>query len=250
MTIVTSALGSGTVGTPFSLTLSATGGVPVYAWSATGLPDGLGINSESGVISGTPTRVGTFQVSVRVTDQAREVATRNYSMEVITSIVITSTLGNAVVGNPVSTTLAATGGSAPFTWTVLSGSLPAGIALSPEGTLSGTPTTPGVSSFVIQARDANGLTGSKQFSVQVISQLVITTENVPVAPFGVAYSTGLSATGGTPPYTWSLAGGALPAGLTLNSSGTITGTPTAAGSFSFTAQVADAATNDKRRSVL
>lgn len=242
LAISTSSLGNGTVGTPFSLTLSATGGTPAYSWSATGLPDSLGINGESGLISGTPTRVGTFQVSVRVTDQAREFATRNYSMEVVTSIVITSTLGNAVVGTPVSTTLAATGGSAPFTWTVLSGSLPPGIALSPEGVLSGTPTTPGVSSFVIQARDATGLTSSKSFSVQVISQLVITTENVPVAPFGVAYSTGLSATGGTPPYIWSLAGGALPAGLTLNSSGTITGTPTAAGSFSFTAQVADAAT--------
>ncbi|HYI94509.1 MAG TPA: putative Ig domain-containing protein [Bryobacteraceae bacterium] len=242
LAIVTSSLGSGTVGTAFSLGLSASGGTVPYTWSANGLPEGLSVNSGSGLISGIPTRTGTFQVSVSVRDQAGEVATRTYSMEVITSIVITSTLGNMVVGTPVSTSLTATGGTQPFTWSVVSGSLPAGLALTSEGILSGTPTNAGVSSFVIQARDATGLTGSKAFSVQVISQLVITTENVPAASFGVAYSAGLSATGGSAPYTWALAGGALPSGLTLNPAGTITGTPTAAGSFSFTAQVTDAAT--------
>jgi large repetitive protein len=241
LVITTQSLGNGVVGTPFSLMLTATGGAPSYSWSATGLPEGLSLNTETGLISGTPVRNGTSAVSVRVTDQDQTVAVRNYSMDVITQLVITSTLGNMIVGTPISTALAATGGRTPFTWTVLSGSLPQGLSLSSEGLLSGTPSAPGDSNFVVQVRDANGITGSKAFAVSVVAQLVITTESLPPASFGVSYSATIAATGGTLPYTWSAAGGALPPGLTLNPSGTVTGTPTAAGSFSFTARVADAA---------
>lgn len=239
LVITTPSLGTGVVETEFSLRMNAVGGSPDYRWSATGLPEGLSIHSETGVISGVPTRNGRFEVAVRVVDTDDEIAIRNYSMDVITQVNIISNLGSMIAGTPVSIALAATGGRAPLTWTVLNGSLPQGLSLSTGGLLTGTPTTVGESNFTIQARDANGVDGSKSFAVRVTAPLVITTETVPPAPFGAAYSSGLVATGGSAPYTWAVVGGNLPPGLSLGATGEMSGTPTTAGSFTFTAQVRD-----------
>ena len=181
-------------------------------------------------------------MSVRVTDKDNESAVKTYSVNVTTEVVITSTLGSMAAGVPASITLAATGGRPPYNWTVVSGSLPAGLNLSSGGLLTGTPTTAGDSNFVVQAQDADNVTGTKTFAVRVIAQLVITTESAPSAPFGSPYSLGLAAAGGTPPYTWSVSRGDLPPGLSLSASGAITGSPNAAGTFTFSAQVTDSAT--------
>jgi hypothetical protein len=86
----------------------------------------------------------------------------------------------------------------------------------------------------------SGVTGSTTMTVQAVP-LAITTALLPTGTVSLAYSAPLTASGGTLPYTWSLASGGLPAGLTLNaSSGSITGTPTAAGTSNFTAKVTDA----------
>jgi hypothetical protein len=94
----------------------------------------------------------------------------------------------------------------------------------------------------------HGLTGdfmpqiaTQSLTLNVASQvqLAITTTSVPLANEFTPYSVQLAATGGTIPYTWSISTGALPAGLSLSSSGLISGTPTVSGSFSFTAQVVD-----------
>jgi large repetitive protein len=240
--ITTPSLGTGVLNTAFSLRLSAAGGSPEYKWSATGLPDGLSLNTDTGLITGTPTRNGRYEVAVRVTDQAEEFTVRNYSMDVITQVTITSTIGSMIVGVPVSTALSATGGRNPLTWTVLSGALPAGISLSSEGLLSGTPTTTGETNFTIQARDADGITGTRSFAVRVVEQLVITSQTAPPAPFGAAYTFGLTATGGTPPYSWSVASGNLPPGLSLDAAtGTISGSATTPGTFNLTAQSVDGA---------
>src|SRR5437899_11895370 len=116
-----------------------------------------------------------------------------------------------------------------------------GLALSTSGSISGTPTTAGSYSSTIQAADSAGRKASKAFTVSVASPLSITTASLSSGTVGVAYSATLSAAGGTPPYTWSLTAGSLPPGLALSTSGSISGMPTAVGSYSFTIQAADSA---------
>jgi hypothetical protein len=96
---------------------------------------------------------------------------------------------------------------------------------------------------------ASGITGSTTLSVQS-TPLTITTTSLPGGAVGASYSATLAASGGTPPYTWSIASGALPTGLSLNgSSGVISGTPTATGTFSFTARVTDSAAQTATKSL-
>jgi len=138
-----------------------------------------------------------------------------------------------------STTLSATGGTPPYTWSLTTGSLAPGLALGTSGTVSGMPTAVGSYTFTIQAADSVGQKASQAFTVSIASLLSITTTSLPSGTVGVAYSATLSGAGGTPPYTWSLTTGSLPPGLALSTSGTVSGAPTAAGSYSFTIQASD-----------
>ena len=137
-------------------------------------------------------------------------------------------------------TLTESGGTAPFTWSVSSGSLPAGISLSADGNLSGTPTATGTSSFTVQVTDANNQTATEATSITVSAGVSTTFAAPPGAVVGTAYTDTLTATGGTTPYTWSVNAGSLPPGITLTSAGVLTGTPTAAGSYTFSVNVVDA----------
>jgi hypothetical protein len=136
-------------------------------------------------------------------------------------------------------------GEAPITWSVFSGSLPAGLTLSSSGLLSGTPTTSGSYSVTIRATNSSGHF-DKVFSGTVLVAPVaptITTTTTNAMDTGHAYSQTLVATGDSP-FTWSVASGALPAGLTLSSSGVLSGTPTAIGSGSVTVQATNLAGSD------
>jgi hypothetical protein len=136
--------------------------------------------------------------------------------------------------------LAASGGAGGNTWSLAGGALPAGVTLAANGTISGTPTAPGTANFTVQVKDSNNTTATKGLSITVnAATLVITTSSLPPAAVGAPYSQTMTATGGTGGNTWSLASGALPAGLTLSGSGTIGGTPTAPGPATFTVQVKD-----------
>jgi hypothetical protein len=120
------------------------------------------------------------------------------------------------------------------------GSLPTGLTLSPNGTLTGIPTTPGTVTFSVQVKDSAGNPASKQLAVTISpAPLTITTDTLPSAAQGAAYSQTLTATGGAGAYTWLINGGALPTGLTMDPTGRITGTVTGTTS-SFVAQVTDA----------
>ena len=225
--ITTITLPGGFVNVAYSAAVAATGGIRPYRWSASGLPDGLVLNADTGAISGTASTNGSFPVTFRVTDSALETASKTITIDVTTQITITNaSFGTLIAGTPVNVGLSATGGRPPYSWTVLSGSLPEGLNLSSAGTISGSPTAPGDYSVSIGIRDANNVPGSKSFSGRVLEPLVITTQTAPPIPFGAAYSLTLVATGGTQPYTWSVIGGTLPTGLALSSAGSITGTTT------------------------
>ena len=146
------------------------------------------------------------------------------------------------IGAAYSQSLAATGGTPPYTWSLISGALPGGLALSTGGSIAGTANAAGSFSFTVQVADSLAVTATKKLSIAVTAGLSITTAAaLPNASINVSYSQTLAAAGGAPPYTWALTAGALPAGLTLNAAGAITGTPTAAGPFQFTATVTDSA---------
>jgi subtilisin family serine protease len=161
--------------------------------------------------------------------------------------VTTTSLPGGTVGTAYSETLQATGGTPPYSWSVTSGSLPDGLALNPTtGAVSGTPTSAGTSSFTVQVIDSASQSDTQDLSIEVVPAPVpppmITTASLPGGAVGQAYSQTLEAVDGTPPYTWSLDAGSLPAGLTLNAStGAITGTPTNGGASTFTIEVTDSA---------
>jgi type II secretory pathway component PulM len=150
------------------------------------------------------------------------------------------TLPNGEVTIPYSQTLTATGGVGAYTWTVTVGALPAGLSLSTAGVISGTPTIAGTSSFTVQVADANGVTASANLSITVVAGPAITPTALPTGEVTIPYSQTLTAIGGVGAYTWTVTVGTLPAGLSLSTAGVISGTPTIAGTSSFTVRVADA----------
>jgi hypothetical protein len=162
-------------------------------------------------------------------------------------VISTASLANGVAGSAYSQTLTATGGTTPYTWAVETGTLPAGLSLSPDGVISGTPTAAGASSFTVRVTDSASpaTTATQALSITITAALVplaVSTTSAADGTVGSAYSQTLTAIGGTTPYTWTVAAGTLPTGLSLSAAGVISGTPTAAGASSFTVGVTDSAT--------
>lgn len=158
------------------------------------------------------------------------------------SITTGTSLPSGQINVAYSTALGATGGTAPYAWTVTTGTLPTGLSLSTAGVISGTPTAAGIFNVTAQVSDSEPTPQrvTAQFGITIAPPpLSITTASLPNASLNMSYSADLAATGGIPPYTWSLTSGTLPAGLTLNPAGTIAGTPTATGTYNFTLQAAD-----------
>ena len=253
-TISTTSLPNGTVSTAYSTTLAATGGATPYSWSISSgsLPAGLSLTASTGVISGTPTTANTYSFTVKVTDANSNTATKSLSITIAAAAqsptISTTSLPNGTVSTAYRTTLAATGGATPYSWSISSGSLPAGLSLAAStGVISGTPTTANTYSFTVKVTDANSNTATKSLSITIAAAAQppsITTTSLPAGTVGVAYSGTLVATGGATPYSWSISSGSLPAGLSLTAStGVISGTPTTANTYSFTAKVTDANSN-------
>lgn len=144
--------------------------------------------------------------------------------------------------------LTASGGVAPYTFTVTNGSLPAGVALSSSGVFSGTPTLAATSTFTVQVTDSEkpAVSATQTFSITVQGVLTITTTSLASGTVGTAYAGTINITGGVPPYNCAISAGALPTGIALGATGStscpLSGTPTAAGAFSFTITVTDSAT--------
>ena len=228
-----------------SSTFQVSGGVPgyVYALQAGTNSDGLTIDSASGFLSGIPQAGGVFGIAVIVSDATGAQALGTFNLNVLG--IGTAVLPNGVLGTPYSQTLAVVAGTGPFTWSLLSGALPGGLNLSPQGQITGTPTAGGTFPFQVQVTDtATNLSTSKSFSVNIPLNLTITTTSLPNGTVGTLYpSQTLVATGGSGSLTWTLAAGTtLPPGLNLSGQGQIGGTPTQAGTFPFQVQVTDSAT--------
>ena len=155
-----------------------------------------------------------------------------------------ATLPSGTVGVAYSQQITASGGTAPYVFTVLTGTLPAGLTLSSRGLLSGTPTTAGSSTVTIQGTDANNCPGVTTYTIVIAAAacpvITLAPAAMPAGSVGVAYSQQITASGGTAPYVFTVLTGTLPAGLTLSSGGLLSGTPTTAGSSTVTIQGTDA----------
>jgi uncharacterized repeat protein (TIGR03803 family) len=249
LVINTITLPKATVGIKYTQALSASGGKAPYTWSLLSgtLPDGITFSPSTGVFSGTPTKAASASFSIQVKDSEGTPATYNGTVGLAvvppTLAITTTTIPTAQVGTNYSSVLATTGGTAPFTWSITAGTLPKGVAFNAaSGVFSGTPVQFGSGTLSVKVSDASTpqMTDSATYTLTVISGLDITSTSTPDGKVGTAYSTGLTPTGGTQPYKWSITGGALPAGLTLDAnSGVISGTPTTQQVATFTVQILD-----------
>jgi hypothetical protein len=154
-------------------------------------------------------------------------------------VVTTTSLPASSLGAGYSAGLSAYGGTPPYSWQLLTGALPPGLSLSAAGLISGTTSADDLYSFEVQATDSSPTpeTATAQLSILVSPPPVtITTTGLPEAYVGVDYSATLTASGGTAPYTWTLVAGSLPSGMSLSSTGVISGY-TASGGITSTFQV-------------
>ncbi|PPT82003.1 autotransporter outer membrane beta-barrel domain-containing protein [Xanthomonas arboricola pv. zantedeschiae] len=249
-TFPATSLPAGTAGQAYSSALNpATGGVAPYTYAVTAgaLPAGITLDGSSGALTGTPGSVGSFSFSVTATDSTTGTpsqATRSYTLTIAAPpiVVAPSALPSATRGTAYSQTLSASGGTAPYTYALASGTLPAGITLASNGRLSGTATVEGSLNFTVTATDAGSFTGNQAYTLTVAGpNLVLPASTLPAGTAGQAYSAAITpATGGTAPYTYALTGGVLPAGVVVDAAtGALSGTPTVAGTFNFTLTVSD-----------
>src|SRR5450830_241167 len=341
ITIAPSTLPAPSVGTAYSRTLTPANGMAPYAYavSAGTLPTGLTLDAATGVLSGTPTAGGTFNFTLRATDSSAGSGpysgARAYSLTVAapTITVSPSTLPAMTAGVAYSQGIAAANGTATYSYAITAGSLPTGLSLASDGTLSGTPTLAGPYNFTVTATDSSTgtsapFTGSRAYSVTVviappiagavsvsvaygsgatpitlnlsggaatsvavasaaahgtatasgtsisytptagyagadsftytatngsgtsapatvtvavgIPSLSLMPTTLPNPTAEAVYTATLTAAGGTAPYTFSVSGGSLPAGLSLNAAtGVLSGTTNVAGSFTFSLRASD-----------
>ncbi len=160
----------------------------------------------------------------------------------------TSSLSAGTVGTAYRSVFAATGGVPPYAWSQAGGTLPPGFSIgATAGDIAGTPTTAGTWNFSVQVSDSQvpADTATRAFSITIAAApqpipVTITTTSLPNARRNKNYSRALTASGGKTPYVWSIAAGALPAGLKLTAStGVISGKATRLGTFAFTVRVTD-----------
>ena len=216
------------------------------AWTATGLPTGLSIGTSSGLLAGTPSVAGFYPVTIAATDGAGFSGTASFTWTITNIVTVTSPgaqhnlSGTAIT----SVTVTATDSSAAATiatWTATG--LPTGLSMSTSGTITGTPSAGGAYAVTITATDSAGFSGTASFTWAITNTVTVST---PAAQASVgnnpitALANHATDTQAGASLTWSATG--LPDGLSIASvSGTISGTPSAAGAYTVTITATDSA---------
>ena len=227
------------VGQSFSEIPSLTGGSPSFTWAATGLPAGLSVDSSSGIISGTPTAVGSSSVKLTATDGLGLATSATFTITVVTPLVVTDPPDQSGAVGSALTALqfTASGGSPGYTWAATG--LPTGTTISASGKVTGTPSAAGTFTATITATDSGGYSSSVTVKWTIAAKLTATDPPDQTGEITIALPTlTLVANGGTGGYTWTATG--LPAGVSIPAgTSTVTGTPTASGTFTATITVTD-----------
>ena len=213
--------------------------------------------SETGLLSGTPGKAGEFTFSVTATNSSGSTVAGPFTIKIsetppVQRQVTTQSLPGGVVGQPYRGSLAAIGGATPYRWSVVTGTLPPGLTLDKStGKLSGTPTAPGKSTVTFRVVDSTtptAQTATVKVSITIVRPTIsLSPARLPVAQVGSAYKVVLTAAGGSGPYAFTLDRGSPPNGISLSSSGTLTGTPKKTGVYWFRIQAKDAFGNTGQR---
>lgn len=231
---------NGTAGTAYTHTLGQTG-LGTVTWSVgAGLPTGLSLDATTGIISGTPTVSGTYNFTVQV-QQSTCSYTQGYAIVIGCPVITFSPLSlpNGLVNTlytPQVLSASAPGLPNDYTITLTTGSVPGMSFDSPTATWSGTPTTQGTYTLTFTAaHNTANCSTTYTYNFVVACATVTITPLLPAATVGTAFSQVISQTGANPPFTWSLSAGTLPAGIGFDgATGTLSGTPTEAGTFNIT----------------
>ena len=239
-------LSNGTVGTAYNATLSASGGTApyTYAISAGTLPTGLSLNTSIGLIIGTPSTSGTFNLTVTATDANNATGSQAYSITIGSQAPVAGTVSVTVAANSSANpiTLNISGGAA--TSVAITSAASHGTASASGTSITYTPTAgfSGADSFTYTATNASGTSSPATVTITVSApSIVLSPGSLSNGTVGTAYSQTVSASGGTAPYSYVITAGALPTGLTLNAStGVISGTPSSNGTFPITITATDA----------
>lgn len=249
VTVSPTSLPSGTAGVLYTQTFSSSGGTAPYSYGTniSALPPGLLFNT-SGSLSGTPTTPGTYNFIVRSNDAGGCFGERSYTLVInptcATLTLTPASLPVAQVGIPYSQTFTASGGTAPYTFSLTGGNLPNAVGLVSNGAIMGNPTTAGTYTFSIRATDANGCFVERSYTLTINTatcpSIILNPPAIPQPRLESVYNVTVTATGGTAPYSYSIASGTMPPGLTFSSSGSFNGTPTALGTYIFTIRATDA----------
>jgi len=245
---VTSSLPNGQVGTAYApVTIESSGGVGTRTYSVAGgaLPVGMAFTSK-GVFSGTPTVAGSYTFALRVTDDQSTFANQSFTVVIDPPAPLkfnTTSLPNGKVGTAYTpVTIESSGGVGTRTYSVAGGALPVGMAFTSKGVFSGIPTVAGSYSFTLRVTDDQSTYTDQSFIVVIAppAPLKFITTSLPNGKVGTAYApVTIESSGGVGTRTYAVAGGALPVGMAFSSSGVFFGTPTKAGSYTFTLRVTD-----------
>ena len=227
-----SKLANGTYGKNYKATIKATKGTtPITLRLSADLPAGLSFDSETGILGGTPQAVCKNLPVTVIAVNMWGVVSKDYKLTIkaVNPKITTKKLADAATGKEYSADLEATG-TPPITWSATG--LPAGLSIDASGRISGTPTAYGKFNVKVKAANA-GKTASKSLKLNVLSAPVFREEALKDGKEGSKYTATITADG-TATITYSVSAGTLPGGLTLNPKGKLSGTPTAAGTFTFT----------------
>jgi uncharacterized protein YjbI with pentapeptide repeats len=239
---------------PYTQVFLEHGGVGQVTWVGDTLPPGLNLTS-NGILTGTPTETGTFNLFITAIDTSAppQSSTVQFTLQVNSLVITTTTLPNGVVGVAYNNPIVTTGGTQPVSFSLTTAAFPPGLFITQPalgtqtGALAGTPTTPGTYNFSETVADASNpqQTATQNYTVTIVAGFAGTTPNtLPSGTEGVAYSQNLTSTGGTAPFTYQfVAGTPFPPGLSISAvnttTGKVSGTPTSAGTFSFAIQASD-----------